>query len=257
MARFFATLNPMNAKCLSALAAAISLCAAAGERTVYREDFDRYGDYVASFNNGARIAEWPASLKMLEFNPDGRQAARKGFFRINTPPQSGTYAIFFRFQLNNSTNRAFRLWFWFGERSKFDVSELIIDERGSTLNTDVPAAPEEGFSGFPGPRKWINGALLVDDGHASFHVFRNGTLVEDCEGQVSQKPLFGWNLISDAPVLLDYVEVVDGCRRPYRIGDPVDWLGRSSDSGGAPTPRPGDVVLTNGQETAFAPASGH
>ena len=94
---------------LFAFASCVTSAALAGERTVYREDFDRYGDYVASFNKGARIAEWPASLKMLEFNPDGLQEARKGFFNIGTPPVSDTYAVFFRFQINSLTNRAFRL----------------------------------------------------------------------------------------------------------------------------------------------------
>ena len=241
------------------LAARFSPVALGGEHSVYREDFDRYGDYVASFNEGARIAEWPASLKMLDFNPQGLSEARKDFFRIGTPPVSDTYAIFFRFQMNSPTNRAFRLRLYFGDAAKPETRDLAIDERLSRFNAAADAACKlfaPRWNGFPGPGKWIKGAILVDDQHASFHVVRNGVLVKDCEGLLPSGVLQGGNLISDAPVLLDYVEVVDGCRRPYRIGDPADWIGRSSDSGGTPGPRPGDVALTNGQETAFAPEEG-
>ena len=240
------------------LAARFSPVALGGEHSVYREDFDRYGDYVASFNEGARIAEWPASLKMLDFQPQGLSEARNDFFWIGTPPVSDTYAVFFRFQLNNPTNRACSIFLRFGSGCLVENTLLTIDEHGSRFEEipSQPVVPSDVLAGFPGPGKWIKGAILVDDQHASFHVVRNGVLVKDCEGLLPPGVLEGCNLISDAPVLLDYVEVVDGCRRPYRIGDPADWIGRSSDSGGAPAPRPGDVALTNGQETAFAPEEG-
>ena len=243
------------------LTARFSPVALGGEHSVYREDFDRYGDYVASFNQGARIVEWPASLKMLDFQPQGLSEARKGFFRIGTPPVSGTYAVFFRFQMNSPTNRVFRLRLYFGDAAKPETRDLAIDERLSRFDAAADAACKlfaPRWNGFPGPGKWIKGALLVDGGLASFYVTRNGVLVKDCEGRLPKSPetLVGWNLVSDSPVLLDYVEVVDGCRRPYRIGDPTDWIGRSSDFGASAAPRPGSTVFTNGQETAFAPEEG-
>ena len=148
---------------LFAFVICVTSTALAGERTVYREDFDRLGDYVASFNKGARIAEWPASLKMLEFNPDGLQEARKGFFNIETPPQSGTYAVFFRFMLNNPTNRTIRLRLFFGDRAKPDVRDLVVDERRSWFVADANAAYKldaPRLDGFPGPRKWIKAPCL-------------------------------------------------------------------------------------------------
>ncbi len=232
----------------------VTFTAFAGERTVYREEFDRYGDYVASFNQGAKIAEWPASLKMLNFNPQGLSEARKGFFKIGTPPVSDTYAVFFRFQMNSPTNRVFRLRLYFGDASKPETRDLVVADGGSFIGGSGLSRPAD--AGMPGPRQWNKGVLLVDGGRAAFHVFRNGAIVKDCEGRLPNKPLIGWNLVSDSPVLFDYVDVVEDCRRPYRIGDPADWIGRSSDFAATAAPRSGSAALTNGQETAFAPEEG-
>ncbi len=225
-----------------------------GEHSVYREEFDRYGDYVASFNQGAKIVEWPSSLKMLDFHPQGLSEARKGFFKIGTPPVSDTYAVFFRFQMNSPENRTFRLRLYFGDASKPETRDLVVADGGSFIGGPSLSKPAE--AGMPGPWKWNKGALLVDGGRAAFHVFRNGAIVKDCEGRLPTAPLIGWNLVSDSPVLLDYVDVIEGCRRPYRIGDPADWIGRASDFGVSAVPPPGSIVLTNGQETAFAPEEG-
>ena len=69
------------------LALATSPAFAATVRTVYQEEFDGYGDAVEVFNQGATIAEWPASLKSLWLS-DVRGDARKRL-PITTPLATG------------------------------------------------------------------------------------------------------------------------------------------------------------------------
>ena len=231
----------------------VSAAVSATEKTVYLEEFDRLGDYVASFNEGASISEWPASLKHLFFNPGKMSDARTGYFPVTTPPREQDYTIFFRFMMTRDADRAFALKFYFGKADNPEVHTVTIAETGSCVD-GTPPAPSEGMGGFLPSWKWNKGAIVVNRGKVSLYLYRNGVLTLEGGGSFPRSPLIGWNLSSSSPVCIDSVRIVDGCVRPYMIGDPVSWIGAASQK-----PRKAgidDVALANGETVAFKPEEG-
>ena len=237
--------------------AASSAIAGGAPKTVYRETFDHLGDYVACFNDGARISEAPASLKALTFDPGTNgvvRAARRGHFRIATPPASSDYAIHFAFQ----SRGPFSLVLLFGDEAKPRRATCTIAETGSFFGKGRPSAPPaDGAPGFLGSWQWNRGAIVVTGGKAALHLWRNGVLAAEATCRLPPGPLVGWNLESASWVSIDYVSVVDGARAPYRVGDVADWLLHRDPAGDTDfDPPKGATTLTNGQTVAFAPGEG-
>lgn len=238
------------------VAAAASALALAKETTVYLEEFDNLGDYVACFNKGAAISEAPASLKSLSFNPEIASDARRGFFRIATPPKSKNYVVHFAFQMPvGEKPREFGLKLYFGDAEKPVMKGVVVAEKGSYFSGEP--SPKEGMPGFLGAWQWNKGAIVVADGKATLYVFRNGVLTADATGTFPKAPLVGWNLSAASPVSIDSVRVVDDCLRPYMIGDIADWTSRTAPADDGVFAPPKDAaVLTNRQEMAFVPETG-
>ena len=85
------------------LSVGLSVCAASAERTVYLEEFDNLGDYVACFNEGTAVAEKEAGgPKALRFAPMEPGAARRGFFHVAEPPKARDWSGAFEDFRNSS-----------------------------------------------------------------------------------------------------------------------------------------------------------
>ncbi len=228
---------------LAAAAAALftgaSLCQATAERTVYLEEFDNLGDWVACFNEGTAVSEREAGgLKVLRFAPMEPGAARRGFFHIAEPPKSAAWTLGFEFNFGvGNFAHAFALDLFFGDRAKPEVVTVQIADAGARFGKGPIPAPKDGAEGLLPNGLWNKAVLAVENGRARLHLRRAGVLAVACEGTLPKAPLVGWNLSmadnrlpgADAKtpcgsVTFSNVRVTDGTARPYAIGDPDEWL---------------------------------
>ncbi len=114
----------MNARPLAvALAWAVcSLHSAARGEVVYHEKFDHYGFSMPGSTESCIMAEWPPSLKHLEFRPTKPDSVYKGgFFKLPKEAQGLTdYEFEFRFRFPKDGPKAldFRLEFLAGTGGK-------------------------------------------------------------------------------------------------------------------------------------------
>jgi len=76
-------------------------------RTVYQEEFDRYGDFIQCFSEACSIGEAPASLKHLEFKPQKPMSVHKDMFRLPAGQECKDYDLSFRFSFPGDSKRNF------------------------------------------------------------------------------------------------------------------------------------------------------
>lgn len=93
----------------------------AQDQVVFHETFNHYGFAMPGFTESCVMAEWPPSLKFLEFRPaKGDSVYKGGFFKLPKEAQGLTdyeFEFLFRFQKDSSKALDFRL-------------ELLVDDSG-------------------------------------------------------------------------------------------------------------------------------
>ena len=199
------------------------------ENVVYREEFDRFGNYTEAFNAGAGVREIRSGVLALAFAPKAAGEFRSGCFPIATSPKEKSWTFSFRYRFDSDDlPHEFTLKLLFGDRSNPEVRELTVAEAGSFFGCARPAAPKDGTDGFLPNRQFNKGVIVVKDGAAAFWTYRGGRLVKECETAFPAKPLVGWNLAmhneKGGQLVFDCAVVTDGTARPYDRGDPTEWL---------------------------------
>ena len=156
-------------------------------RVVYLEEFDHYADHVACFNPGARIQEWQTgSLKGLFFTPEEDGFARDGFFPI-CPSPKGKWTL------------TFNLWNCTKTKEPSPIAfVLYFGDRRNPTAVEHP---------FVAAKNWWQVCSVLSEGRGD---------------------LVGWNVkgAKGADVIIDRVRVEQGVHRPYRLGDPAEWLAK-------------------------------
>ena len=195
-------------------------------RTVFLEEFDHYGDYIESFNDGAYVSESPASLKALQLRPkDGKALqARKTYFEIRTAPKSKRYAFTFAFKFyNGKTPCALDLDLFFENKGKVSKHTVHLAETGSRLwDGKAPAPPADGAPGFlRGWDQWNNATLAFDGDKVTLHAYRNGISRLEASGATPKGKLVGYNFTSYDSLAIDSVRITDDATAedPYAIDE--------------------------------------
>ena len=212
------------------LALATSPAFAATVRTVYQEEFDGYGDAVEVFNQGATIAEWPASLKSLWLS-DVRGDARKTPFPITTPPATERYTFSFAFKFGRSeAPRAFQLKLYFNDSGQSREVILTIDEAGSRFGQAAVAKPAAGRKGFLNDGNWNQALIAVQGRQARLFLCRGGLFAEECSATLPAGRLTGYNFASGTPVGFDSIRIVENATHedPYAFRSYVAKIAAAS-----------------------------
>ena len=203
------------------------------ENVVYREDFDRFGNFTACFNAGAGLMEEKNGVLALKFEPKAASDFRSGYFKVDVPPRAANWKFSFDFAFATDTPRTFDIKLAFGNPERPVWRTLTVCEEGSFFAGHDAPAPRDGMSGFlpKGVHNWNKGAIVVSGATAAFWTYRNGVLVKECETAFPALPLVGWNFgipcRTGGEVRLDRVVVTDATERPYDRGDPTEWLAQS------------------------------
>ena len=156
-------------------------------KVVYLEEFDHYADHVACFNPGTKVWEWQTgSLKGLFFAPEEDGLARDGFFPISPSPK-GKWTLTFNL--------------WNRTKTKEPSPITLVLYFGDRKNPTAVEYP------FVATKNWWQ----------LCHVFSE-----------NRGELVGWNVkgAKGVDVIIDRVRVEQGVHRPYRLGDPVEWLAK-------------------------------
>ncbi len=213
----------------AAVLALVLSAVAMAEKVVYLEEFDRFGENNALFNDGAGLAENKNGCLCLKFRPIAPSDFRKGCFPVATPPAGDSWTLSFLYRFDaDDVPHDFVFKLWFGDKSDPAVVTLAVSENGSHFGPGRKPAPADGAHGFLCKGNWNKGAITVSGRTATFWTYRGGVLVEECETSLPDAPLVGWNFgVADercGAVSLDRVCIVDGVARPYDRGDPTEWL---------------------------------
>ena len=212
------------------LALATSPAFAATVRTVYQEEFDGYGDAVEVFNQGATIAEWPASLKSLWLS-DVRGDARKTPFPITTPPATERYTFSFAFKFGRSdAPHAFQVKLYFDDSGQSREVILTIDEAGSRFGQAAAARPAAGRKGFLNDGNWNQALIAVQGRQARLFLCRGGLFAEECTATLPAGRLTGYNFASGTPVGFDSIRIVENATHedPYAFRSYVAKIAAAS-----------------------------
>ena len=200
----------MHNACWLVAAVCLAGCDPSEEYTAYREDFDRYGDWTASFAPSVGMGELPPSLKFLDIRAvEAERAVRDGFFTVPGGISESTYAVYFDYVFREKEDepRIFTLRFFF--------------EGGVTRDVVVDGEKP----GIPGGWAYQHGALSVSDGCAALFLHRNGVQVKDFEtSDWPKRKLLGWNVVTRSAVWLDFVRINANTARPWLRGDVREWL---------------------------------
>ena len=172
---------------MGAMALAAGVAFASPNRVVYFNDFNHLADCTPAFRPGTRVHEYgTGSLKSLRFAPEAEGLAHERYFRISEAPE-GKWT--FSFVARNMAKDAVR--------SEFELLLYYGDAENPKTEAHALSAEEPWFV-----RK---------------HVYSAG------DGR-----LVGWNLRGrpGCDVIIDFVRVEQGVHRPYRLGDPEEWLAK-------------------------------
>ena len=242
------------------LSLGLSVCAASAERTVYLEEFDNLGDYVACFNEGTAVTEKESGgQKALRFAPMEPGQARRGFFHVAEPPKASAWTLSFQFNFGGGDfAHAFALQLFFGDPAKPDVATIQISDAGARFGAGPIPAPADGAEGLLPNGLWNKAALTVEKGRARLWLRRAGVLGVACEGTLPKGPFVGWNLLMAdnrlpganektpcGSVAVTSVRVTDGAARPYAVGDPDEWLPELAATKPEAMPEDFGVALSN------------
>ena len=175
-----------------AVAAAVTLMAGAealaAGRTVYLEEFDNYSDMTPCFRPGTALRESAGSIKRIEFTPETAGGMRTGFFPITDSPK-GKWTLTFLANGVAEKPSDFTLQLYYGDPKRPEIARH-------------PFRVEKGRD-----RKYWR----------TFHVFSS-----------DDRRLVGWNIAGEVgtSIEVDRVRVEEGVHRPYRLGDPEEWLAK-------------------------------
>lgn len=211
----------MSPKLLTA-AAVFSLFAAGVSaqelRTVYQEEFDRYGEFTPCFSEACSIGEAPASLKHLEFKPQKQMSVHKDMFRLPAGQECKDYDLSFRFSFPGDSKRNFDITMFSSDnpadKKTYKSLAANIAENGSQFkNTPKSLIPpmkltkqDDNLADFP-DRIWHNALIKVRGKNIELYVERDGIMKKEAAAESYNLPLVGFNLSSATSFNIDSITV--------------------------------------------------
>ncbi len=231
-------------------------------RTIYIEEFDRYGDATPGLTADVAIREAPASLKHLAFKGEKAATAHKTMFKLPTEPACLNYDFEFLVRYPRNSSRTFDLTL-FSSATPDDPRSLqrlvvTVAENGSYFKTAPAAAVpavrltgrEAALAPFPDNR-WHRVQLQVRGRSATLFVERDGVMVREALAEAHGLPLVGYNFASATPLHLDSITL--------RAGEavlPPDFIQRGARQIATHAAIHNFAVAPEAVETAFVVRSG-
>lgn len=186
-------------------------------RTVFREEFDRYGYDLPMFHDACKISEAPASLKTLAVRPqDAKEiAVYKDFCAMPVGVNPADFDFSFTFRPQRGAERNFNFMLFFApdpENPKKDRKTVRfgVVETGSSI---APAAKSLVgrlqvtardciLPSFP-DGTWTRVLVKARGKNLSLFVERDGVMVKEASAEGWGDPLVGFNVSTKNPLDLD------------------------------------------------------
>ena len=212
----------------SVLAGMLALGMAAGigaeeSRTVFQEEFDRYGFDLPRFSDACSIAEAPASLKSLEVRPqtNGEITVYKEIRALPAGVNPTDFDFAFKFRPQREAERAFNVLLYFspdpnqpgkGRRAL----RLVVTDAGSSIAPSglppspigrVQVTPREYLLPPIPDNTWTRVLVKARGRNLSLFVEREGTLVREASAEGWGEPLTGFNFSTRHALDLDAIVI--------------------------------------------------
>ena len=223
----------MTKRCvMAAVVLPLVAMSASKERILYFEEFDRYADRTAVFNEaaGAQMCEPVEGNGALRFAAKEDADFRKDWFPFFESPKANAWKLSFDFTYENGDAPwDFAVKLAFGSLANPEVRVLHVCESGCWFEPGPAPRPAQGALGFLPVREINRAVITVENGKARFWVRRGGVRCIEGETEFPAKPLVGWNLWmsgghADCAVRFDRLVLTDGSAAPHEHGDLCELL---------------------------------